>query len=1661
MLPDLNGAEFVGEVGMPYLWFDASHLLKDTYHGHAGRTPDSVCAAMTGVAGERNYTAGEPLDFWSDTISGTNWVPLHSDAIKGYVPRLLQEIHPKTGAQLTFVRFNNSRMYAPEEQEHIGYNGRANFGTGDKMYQTGCGPDAATAPGACINTRAGATNSVMRLPDNHDFTIFFVMRPRSIAEYGSDFLQRFFGHYPSGQFRILDKKPSMYANKRSFTSALEIKLDEWVIVSYRIEDFNVAGTASTLKSVDILTSNTMNYELSFIFNKLSAYITNGKPADNDGESKKDTDMDCAGRGCGMVIGGVHLRADGATAATQNGITDDGYLGDIAEIVYYNNSLTDVQAKKVVLLLFRKWIGGEGKSAGKGYVEVGPGGVPGLLLHLAPDEKTWAQNTSISRWGSTNKQFHFKAMVNVDDYANDPLVADGSFSHTFQLVNAPGGFRALRFNGHQGMYTTELQLTAYEWTMFFVMRPRGEQGDMAWNIPAANLDGQCNLVGSGMAGSVLNTAVRKKATGYASSPNPDAYGWVKCKQTDNQGPKVGCRTHSKQTYKIEGSGNSNRFFGHYSYGQFRWSNGRPSVYTSGKSIVAPVCAKLDEWGILAVTFGMKAEPTLVNVTWPDGTNHSVWQDKLHYTVKFLYGTEGMSTYNDTRNPWEATDASMTRAKWQHDKSKDFLEPPTFFDPSPLGVGTQGAPPGHNNGPMDPKTGLLRKNTAFFGDIAEILVFQRTLSEDEGNTVYETLHAKYFAPTPSPTPLPTESPTDSPTESPTEVPTASVPTRAPTPKPTNSPTESPTYSPTFPTQSPTPSPSYSPTFPTPEPTYDWGQTAAPTPSPSLNISQLGTGSPTISPTHSPTIATLSPTMLPTLRPTFEWEKYMPPPTPEPTGKPMTPWPTYEPTTPYPTPAPSMTPTTETPTVMPVPTPVPTFPTRSPTPAPSVLYAYKRMVGWVGVRLTVQATCAMITNMTDALIETMNVNIGLGEHERTINVEVLKPFMCKNTGGGRRLLGSGDDESDIVQWHWDLVLINEQATITESHRIAKDISTYFGLFNGGSFVGGIKSRLRPEAIGPQGPLKGVGFECAEGLAWIECATCNSQYGDLQCSEGSTIYPTSMPTSPTPGPTPHPTYRPTSPTREPTTPTPQPTALGGYTESPTFAPVVQNDNYNAEADPASPEFWAANWWILMLSGICLLVLCVVIVISVLACIVATYIARKKQRSALRNLKGDELRENRMQKMGRAKKHKGQVNAERIVAAAKERRASLAMEENSGIEMKFKKNPAWATKEESTDESFDSGDRWASKEAEKEAESWDSPTMFNNPLDAMRSKPKFSMEKSAIEMPSLSNARGFSSQPKFSMEKSSRFPSSFDTQARAKPSTFDQVNPLAAMRAAQATAKAAATTANPMRAALASKAAATPTPAVAAGDSDLHLRLRTAVQKRKVRNANANVKAIAAFESTRARVADGAASGQMSSVRNRLQAQRDLLLAKVHGNAAAAKTAANAPAGAASAMPRRARGGGTGMLAALPSLTPVARTQASATLADASAPYRSSTFDSFMAAMKQTDGDEEEDDPDGIGFSFDMPMIMGTQQQTPAQKLAAQRANIMKFSKRNQPQTGAAAGAAPARLQTLSMPAMGRLQDLRSQIQQPGAAAAPGAAPRMQAMKPLSLAAFKKGPGK
>ena len=95
------------------------------------------------------------------------------------------------------------------------------------------------------------------------------------------------------------------------------------------------------------------------------------------------------------------------------------------------------------------------------------------------------------------------------------------------------------------------------------------------------------------------------------------------------------------------------------------------------------------------------------------------------------------------------------------------------------------------------------------------------------------------------------------------------------------------------------------------------------------------------------------------------------------------------------------------------------------------------------------------------------------------------------------------------------------------------------------------------------------------------------------------------------------------------------------------------------------------------------------------------------------------------------------------------------------------------------------------------------------------------------------------------------------------------------------------------------------------------------------------------------------------------------------------------------------------------------------------------------------------------MPMIMGTQQQTPAQKLAAQRANIMKFSKRNQPQTGAAAGAAPARLQTLSMPAMGRLQDLRSQIQQPGAAAAPGAAPRMQAMKPLSLAAFKKGPGK
>ena len=633
-----------------------------------------------------------------------------------------------------------------------------------------------------------------------------------------------------------------------------------------------------------------------------------------------------------------------------------------------------------------------------------------------------------------------------------------------------------------------------------------------------------------------------------------------------------------------------------------------------------------------------------------------------------------------------------------------------------------------------------------------------------------------------------------------------------------------------------------------------------------------------------------------------------------------------------------------------------------------------------------------MSVGVIRAMNANIGLDDSERTIKLEAYLPQSCQH-GGGRRRLGVNDD--DIVSWHWSLQLLNEQATDATSQKIARDLSIYFGASNGQNFAAAAKSLLVP------GHLSATTFICAEGLAWIECPTCASQYGELQCALGTTIIPTAMPTVPTPGPTPGPTSRPTSPTRQPTSPTPVPTALTKDTLSPTLAPATDDDLYNAEADPATAEFWTVNWWILFLIGCAVVALLLVVLISIIACVVMVWIARKKQRAALRNLKADELRSNRAKKMGLGKKHKGQVKAEKIVAEAKQRRASMAVD-SDGIEMK---NRMFATKEGSYDD--DSSDMaFGTKE-----NSADSPFSTANPLKGMgRSKPKFELEKST-KFSSLSPMR-----PLFPMRMSNTEASApTDESPKVAPVVFNQVNPLQAMREAREKAADAASK-------------------QADGDSELHLRLRTAVQKRKVRNANANVKAIAAFEETRARLDPGVAQGQ-PSVRDRLQQQRNLLLAKVGKSRDIAPfPTAHAP---------------------LQMLSMPAPNSAVTT----AAPYRSATFDSFKAAVTDHEQQPKAAAQKGrrnsfVDFTAALEGLGDARKARSAvpeagESLAQQRAKIMQFSRSNPMQSQSAA----PRLSTLAMPdapsaPLGRLQDIRSQM---GRGGGRPAAVRLQSLVPVA----------
>ena len=117
------------------------------------------------------------------------------------------------------------------------------------------------------------------------------------------------------------------------------------------------------------------------------------------------------------------------------------------------------------------------------------------------------------------------------------------------------------------------------------------------------------------------------------------------------------------------------------------------------------------------------------------------------------------------------------------------------------------------------GLESAEGFFVGDIYEVLVYNRALTDAEVLSSSQYLTNKWFFPAPTPTPTPTPTNTPTPTPTPTNTPTA-TPTSTPSPTPTNTPTPEPTNTPTptpEPTNTPTATPTSTPTnTPTPTPT-----------------------------------------------------------------------------------------------------------------------------------------------------------------------------------------------------------------------------------------------------------------------------------------------------------------------------------------------------------------------------------------------------------------------------------------------------------------------------------------------------------------------------------------------------------------------------------------------------------------------------------------------------------------------------------------------------------------------------------------------------------------------------------------------------------------------------------------------------------------------------
>eukprot|EP01083_Nonionella_stella_P180912 646545_1 len=203
--------------------------------------------------------------------------------------------------------------------------------------------------------------------------------------------------------------------------------------------------------------------------------------------------------------------------------------------------------------------------------------------------------------------------------------------------------------------------------------------------------------------------------------------------------------------------------------------------------------------------------------------------------------------------------------------------------------------------------------FGGDIDEVRIYNRTLSQLEINAVYAS-HTK--SPTTAPSGAPTSPPSLAPTNAPTQPPSLApslAPTQPPSLAPSLAPTQPPSLAPSLaPTQPPSLAPSFAPSLaptqppsvttmpPTTTPTF------APTKSPSVTT-MLPSFAPTFAPTKSPSATTMPPTTTPTFAPSLAPTKA---PTSVPTTAPtasLTIDPTADPTAP-PSSDPTADPTTD---------------------------------------------------------------------------------------------------------------------------------------------------------------------------------------------------------------------------------------------------------------------------------------------------------------------------------------------------------------------------------------------------------------------------------------------------------------------------------------------------------------------------------------------------------------------------------------------------------------------------------------------------------------------------------------------------------------------------------------------------------------------------------